>query len=180
MVLFPISFCFSIKAQDQKCALTVEQAPELRGFKLGMEFGKVKELFPGKRYWSEGEFGLRQLRFFDYELPEERRDGLDDLSLHFVDDRLTYILVRYDNSVQFKDAADFRDKVAEAMKLKGQWHGDSRIRDGFTLECQGFKIFVDRNLGMMPEVAMSINGATDIVEKRKQEAEQKKRREFKP
>jgi membrane-bound lytic murein transglycosylase D len=163
------------------CQLTLAQSPELRGFRLGMTLAQVREkLGDGdytERAFPQSEFGERSMGVSGYQLKGENSKGVSRAEFGFLDDRLTRIQIIYDGSVKWNSPAEFISRVVEALGLPTSNETDmARYR----LDCGGFFVDIDYGSGYMPNVTISDPEVSKVVETRRAEKEEKKRREFKP
>lgn len=164
--------CFATAGRAQStCTLTVDKAPSLRGFRLGMPLSEIKSLAPDIIVNDQGFGGsvavLNQLNKRD----ALRFKGVDTIFLHFVDERLTSFSVSYDASINWKSTSQFVAKVSEVLKLPAAWEGD----DVKTMNCNGFKITAQPN-----NISLEETNADNVVQRRKAEEAERKRQSFKP
>jgi membrane-bound lytic murein transglycosylase D len=171
----------ALKAKEAGCQLTLAQAPELRGFRLGMTLAQVKEKITSESYFDRlytvSEFGERSVRVSGYQLKAENSKGVSDAEFEFLDDKLTLLKVTYDGSVRWNSPQEFVSRVVEALGLPPS--DDSR-RSAYRLECSGFIVEIDYSSGYMPTIRIYDPEAPRVVAKRRADKEEKKRREFKP
>lgn len=168
----------------QECSLKPEQAPALRGFRLGMTTEEVKEKVAGLGGLDKtDELGTTETTVYPSQLKsKDDAQGLQNVQLRFLDQRLTDIELRYDASTRWDGVEQFAAKVSESLQLPKMGKG----RFGFlnrrtrTLECGGFRMRAmlvedDRGVLTFAEVGMK-----EIVEKRKADLKEKQRQTFKP
>lgn len=135
-----------------KCALPLERAPELRGFRLGTPQTGILARFPGTSLGKPDQFGISQLRFTIIERASSKgmpsRDkaiqpdmtsggenafivdsakfsalkGARRIQLRFTDGRLSFIQVSYDDSIRWDSVDEFVKTVAQALSLSGTWN----------------------------------------------------------
>ena len=139
------------EAKSTKCALGIEQAPELRGFRLGTPQASVLARFPGASLAKPDKFGLAQLRLTIIDSGATRLlagkgvqpditvasaqesgfivdsakfpelKGVRRARLRFFEGRLANVEVAYDDSIKWDGADDFVQTVARTLNLPGQW-----------------------------------------------------------
>ena len=149
------------------CGPVSIKRPELRGLRLGMSIEEVKAIKPSLRtVGGANEVGEHRASIYSAER------GVSRIGLEFLDGRLTYIEVAYDNTVKWKDEQQFLSRVAENFGLPTPWHG--------LIECQGLNLDADYNYGISPEIHLYDPSARHTVRRRRADIEEKKRREFKP
>lgn len=139
------------RTPNTKCTLTLAQAPEIRGFRLGTRLEQVLARFPGLVIEPPGEFDSRiELVFRDNTSPTlnprditpiyDRKayinrskftgfEGVDSIYLKFFDGRISFIQVVYDGTTQWKTTAEFVTRISEALGLPNTWQNKS---DGFS------------------------------------------------
>jgi hypothetical protein len=164
------------QAQAQVCTLTVEQAPELRGFRLGMTAEQLKARVPGIQV-SQREFGvsnavLSSVNFRNLDAVAYK--GVNEISFAFLDDRLVRLTVFY-QSVPWKNADQLAAKVSESLKLPNalRW-GQNQDK---VLTCAGFdiKAAVYEN-----SITLDTPGYDEIVRRRREQRDEKLRQDFRP
>jgi hypothetical protein len=168
----------SASAQEAKrkfavrCALTVADAPELRGLKLGMTFDKVWRMYPSAS-WPPAVLGVRSARL----LPDEAQTvGVSWIDTTFIDDRLVSITVQYD-VLTFKSAGEFAERVTDGLDLPG---AQRDAGDVYKLACAGFALAIDYDNGSMPSVRLFERSADEEIIKRRARARERAQDAFKP
>lgn len=162
------------------CPLKLEQAPEVRGFKLGQTIGQIRDRFPRARSYeglmAEG-VGVRTIRlgYSDFMQSAEFKD-VWRVSLTFLDDNLASFTLNYDLGTHWGSAEEFKTAVAERLGLQqtGWWGHDRRL----TLGCEGFDVTADVSAGAM--VGFALRGFEGEVDRRRNSSEQQRRDAFKP
>jgi hypothetical protein len=121
--------------------------------------------------------------------------GVRRVRLQFMDGRLSFIQVAYDDSIKWDTADEFVEMVAKTLNLSGVWNlpenaqGSGRERE---LRCQGFALTgnvggdaTDTRIGA--ELSIEDLAASKIVAKRQEDLKEKakrdedaKRKNFKP
>jgi hypothetical protein len=175
-------------AQTAVCPLKFEEAPEVRGFKLGQSFDEVRKILPLKADISEkDELGLRTATVLGISsLPRlyldapadwpKRMEGVDTIWLRLLDDKLVYVAIRYDDSTKWPNPLEFTAAIAASLSLpKKGWYGVAPTR----LDCAGF--FVETYASMTtPMLIIKLRDLEGELVTRKYEAQRKKREKFKP
>lgn len=213
---------------NAKCSLTLAQAPELRGFRLGLNQDRVVARFPGLSFEKPDEFGLTKVRLIivsrdAYPGGSAGRDrgvqmdiatgtsdsraflidiskypdlkGVNGIRLRFIDGRISYFQIGYDEAVAWTDVDEFVQTISKPLGLSGSWQrgvdsdGSTREKE---LPCDGFRLTA--SLGgnsddyhTAAQLAVEDMGARKLVEKRqsdqiekKKRQEEERRRTFKP
>ncbi|HYX29909.1 MAG TPA: hypothetical protein VE863_15315 [Pyrinomonadaceae bacterium] len=228
IVLVVSAFAFGQKkpAEDlPKCALRLDQSPELRGFRMGMTETTVLAKLPGVTIEKPNKFGLARLRISLIDTsglikasakdravqpditasPEEGSafvidvgrfpafKGVRRMQMRFIDGRLSYLEVTYDDAIKWESLDQFIDTVSTTLKLPKDWQrgedaGDQEKElrcDGFVLTASTSGDAADVHAG--PELILQDTAAwnamskrqNDVVEKAKQD-DAEKRKAFKP
>jgi hypothetical protein len=217
------------KTENQKpvCALGLNQAPELRGFRMGMTPAAALARLPGVTLEKPDKFGLARLRITIIDStslikPSAKEKaaqadmtagpndgsafvldgarfpalkGVRKMQMRFIDGRLSYLQVAYDNNIKWDSIDQFVETISTTLKLPREWQAPAESDGGAQvkeLRCEGFVItastigdYSDVNAG--PELILQDLAAwdalskrqTDITEKAKRE-EDEKRKAFKP
>jgi hypothetical protein len=121
--------------------------------------------------------------------------GVRRIQFRFIDGRLSYLRVGYDDSIKWNTVDEFVETVAKALNLPAEWSlppdadGSNRGRE---LRCQGFVITAEvgadsTDTRIAAVLSLEDLEAAKIAEKRQndlkekaQEAEDAKRKNFKP
>jgi hypothetical protein len=172
-VLFTLFVAAAASAQQptRQCTVGVENAPELRGLRLGMTLEQVKSRLPSLQV-KPSRFGLTTASL-DYTYPVAAKtaglEGVQSISLEFVDEHLVKIGIMYSNSINWQTPRQFSERVAAALKLPDAWE------NGFNMRCEGFNVSVIPNYISMSEVQ-----PYEIIRQRRAEYEEKERQGFQP
>jgi hypothetical protein len=197
LVIFSCLVFFDTVAYGQTggCSIKLDQAPSLRGIKLGMSLNQVLDLIPGsredrmvtnlleaaRRGHPDASYQKISFSFSAYtyqSLP--MFNNLQHITVRTLDDRVTDISVSY-ASPSWDRVDDFVAKVAESLNLPGvkEWEGlDKRSKN---LKCQDFEVHVfadDTN----PDSSITLSDLTAErkIAERKKAVIEKARKEFKP
>lgn len=180
------------------CNLTIEQVPEVRGFRLGMSLDDGRARFrelkaqPPAEVNYKSEFGYLEASIHAADIltiyPQYKEDfkGIQSVTMKFLDGRMTYLAVMYDDSTQWNDVDDLLPSLTASLGLPAPdaWRAGIKLGDrelqlpGKQLDCQGFKVVV-LALGRAT-ISFHDTAAPEILSRRIKEREGQKRREFKP
>jgi hypothetical protein len=163
-----------------RCILGLNEAPELRGLRLGMDVAGVRKalanvttLTPDVR--PKDEFGASSVIFRGVKGPNLK--GVSKLALKFLDDRLVSISVTYDGSVKWDNAAQFLSRINTALGFPDAWRFvGARDTGDYKMECRGLNLGVEFNTGLSPTLTFNDSEAPRIIVKRREEKEQMRRR----
>ncbi|MBA3439813.1 MAG: hypothetical protein H0T92_08090 [Pyrinomonadaceae bacterium] len=170
--------------QERKCTLKLGQAPELRGFRLGMTAQQAQSQVMGVGGLDKpDDLGMTAMTIYPFQLKsKDNGRGIQYISLNFLDHHLTAIELRYDDSTKWDSIDQFAAKISESLQLPEM----SKGRFGFlnrrtrTLACDAFRLqvmLVEENRGAL---VLSEEGIQEIIEKRKADLKEKQRNVFKP
>ena len=179
------------------CTLSLEQAPEVRGFGLGMSLDEVRRRFPGLEArpplevnWSP-EFGYLEARIHAADIlriyPQHKSEfkGVQSVTLKFLDGRVTYLEVEYDDSAKWDDVDTLLESLTASLNLPAPeaWQADEpRVKGSERwakrLTCDGFKIVVWAF--SRAKIFFHDTAASEMLSKRMRAKDERQRREFKP
>ena len=175
----------SAMTETNKCALTVEQSPIVRGIKLGQTVAEVRSLFPeadGNRTSSLA-LGFESMRADDLGVTEqalfgdsERLKGTHNVMLRYLDGRVASIKIRYDNSVYWQSSAHFAAAIANQLHLPVEGWRENHLF--MRLTCSGF--YVDVAAVGSNQLTISREDLDAEISRRRAKREEQKRADFKP
>ncbi len=167
----------SDKARENKCTLTIDQSPIVRGLRLGQPLAMLVELFPNYGVSlrpDPNEIGLSETHVIPGLLGDEQSlKGIEWIELRYLDGKLASIAIDYDDTVSWQSNLHFTAAIAEQLHLPVQgW----LYKDPSLLTCDGLFVVTSRADRLRIE-------RTDLaveLRRRQQELDQKRRRDFKP
>jgi len=185
--------------EQTHCDLRMARSPEVRGLRLGMTPREVTSRFSPSKV-AEAEWCGRQMLELDWGddllgQPAPRpRDlaGVRRIMLGFLDGRLAYFRVTYDEKDAPLTPGQFRSTLSSSLALPGRWRrADAAGEWGplYSVSCDGFAVIAGYEAGAYVE--LHDTGAIDLLLHRREEAKlgrlreaeeekQRKRRVFKP
>ncbi len=186
-------------AQEPKCNLTLAQAPELRGFKLGMSPEDVIAKMPGLniRPANRRKYRVVAINFTPNDLSMRNGvinldrtsyvsatrfpiyEGLTSAGIHFLDEKAFLIELFYDDSTKWNDVDEFADKVASSLHLPKAWIGDDDKSERF-IKCNGFLIETELKSSTSPVLRIGDPSMLLEIQGRKEDRNEKQRNTFKP
>lgn len=175
------------------CTLNREQAPSVGGFRLGMTIAEVNQLVPTWTVSKADDLGVARGEVKSDGVAQLNRmtsffEGVDDISLEFVDGRLSFIRVAYPVTNRWSSKDQFLSVMAPMFQLQGRWKPfydwqNKEVRDAEDLrdlgiECGGFRLSVGigiEGLGgdQRPHYELDDLVAAGVVKKREQQRSQK-------
>jgi hypothetical protein len=182
-------------APSVKCTLTLVQAPEIRGLRLGMNLEQAMSIFPSLRrppevielpdgrrltrnFLEPDELGIIRVRInsLDPKFSSEmsKLEGISSINFDFMDGHISYLFVFYDTEAKWNTVDDFALRVSEDLHIPKAWKKPTDYKRDLErdLECEGFVITVSSD--RYPVISMKDLGAEQIVKNRKAEMERAK------
>ena len=167
--LFSVSLA---SGQQSNCSLRLDRmpdAPELRGFHLGMTNDQVKARVPQIRFGRADEFGVSKTSispFFDPRFDKLSFADVRTVSLDFLDGKLVTLWIGYESTFKWKTLDEFVAGIGKSLNLTAKWVAK---RGGRQLSCEGFSIFVSL-IGGGPSIRITDETAQEIIATRREAA----------
>lgn len=187
-------FLFAGSARAQKCELSLEQAPVLRGFKLGMRLAQARGLLAGVPLPKPDDLGIQRVRVSANVLRKSDPSSSSDVrqgKLLFLDGKLMSVEVVYGDADQWEGVDDFIFRVSQSLGLPPMWpkrvpvgpYDDlgERWRSEKGLRCDGFSLWasLERDEGVS-KLHLFDSALEDKIEERRRALIEKKKEAFKP
>jgi hypothetical protein len=198
-----------------QCTLGLDRAPELRGFRLGITQAAVLARFPGTSVDKPDKFGVTQLRLSVIDtsgmskgLPVRDKavqpdmvlgdnsfvvdsarmqalKGVRRIGFRFLDGRLSFLQMAYDDSIKWNTVDEFVETVARALTLSPDWNLPPDSDGGNTereLRCEGFVITAavggdSSDTHIAAQLAIEDLQAAKLLEKRQNDLKDKAQRD---
>ena len=167
--LFSISIA---SAQQSNCSLRLDRlpdAPELRGFHLGMTYDQVKSRVAQIQFGRSDQFGVSKTSispFFDPRFDKASFADVRTISLDFLDGKLVTLWIGYENTFKWKTVDEFVAGLSKSLNLPAEWAAN---RGGRQLTCEGFSVFVSM-IGGGPSIRITDETAQEIIATRREAA----------
>jgi hypothetical protein len=182
--LLVLSCALTASAQGTvQCALKLAHAPELRGVRLGMTLSQLQARYPKMEVGAADNLGQLRVNLMGDVLARidpAAFNGVDHLSLYFIDNRLIGFSILYPN-LPWKDLNQFVARMNEALKLTGSWKGND---DAQTLDCEGFQVRAGRYSyttgSMVASIGFKELGAEEVIKERSEKQREQKLQAFRP
>jgi hypothetical protein len=155
----------------QQCTARSEQlsdAPELRGFRLGMTFDQVKARVPQVQFGRPDEIGLTKTSInplYDPRFDKAVFADVRTISFDFLDGKLTTLWIGYESSFKWQSVDEFVKGISKSLNVTGSW---SPKRGGRQLLCDGFTIYVALIAGS-PSIRLSDDATDETIAVRREE-----------
>ncbi len=135
------------ETNKNRCVLTIDQSPEIRGFKLGMNQADIESRFEGLKIPTPTEYGTSRIQITPQPAQFHQKDsgvrqgglGSDNssvyvsigrfsdladikiINLYFREQRLSSYRIFYDSEVTWKSVDDVAKHFASTLNLPGEW-----------------------------------------------------------
>jgi len=158
----------------QTCAL--KEAPRLHGFQLGMTLTEVKKSLEDSSMFDAkistiNAVGSRAVNINGAELSPENGEGVENIYLTFVDERVAHIKVTYNSARRWDGSSDFFASLSQSLGLPVPAGGTRALQgsggnEKYIVECGEFNATLAYAFGVSPNVAVTNVGARKMVDKR--------------
>ena len=154
----------------QQCSARSDElsdAPELRGFRLGMTLDQVKARVPQVQFGRSDEIGLTKTSINPLYDPRFDKAAFADVrtSRSISDGKLTTLWIGYESSFKWQSVDEFVREISKSLNVPGSW---SPKRGGQQLRCDGFTVYVALIAGS-PSVRLSEDAADERIATRREE-----------
>ena len=159
-------------AQQSNCSLRLDRlpdAPELRGFHMGMTYDQVKSRVPQIQFGRVDEFGVSKTSispFFDPRFDKASFADVRTISLDFLDGKLVTLWIGYESTFKWQNLDEFVAGIQKSLNLPAEW---AAKRGGRQLSCEGFSVFVSM-IGGGPSIRITDETAQEIIATRREAA----------
>ncbi len=159
----------SISAQQCSVrSVQLSDAPELRGFRLGMTFDQVKARVPQVQFGQPDEIGLTKTSInplYDPRFDKAAFADIRTISFDFLDGKLTTLWIGYESSFKWQAVDEFVKGISKSLNVPGAW---SPKRGGQQLGCDGFTVYVALIAGS-PSIRLADDAADETIAVRREE-----------
>jgi hypothetical protein len=173
-----------------QCRLTPEQAPEIRGVRLGMSMEKLMAAFPEDANRTTIETAVKNSKRSDnYGFSggtlypgnggaNEKFAGVIAIGVEILDERVSFFQVSY-RGPEWEDVDQFIAKLSDAFHLPKAELWKPAAAETKSLACNGFEIRAYTGESSNAVLVRS-SAAAEVVNDRREAAREKERRAFKP
>jgi hypothetical protein len=166
-------------AQENRCALNLNQSPELGGLRLGMTAEQVRARFKIVEREPADDYGVASLRLEP--ALSQVKEALRDISIELIKERIVSIRLVYTASTSAADYREFTTGLSQSLRLPPAWKAvtvGSMVTE-MKMECAGFKISARLIGAKIPVVYLSALEAEQTLSRRQAEKERRLRDFFK-
>ena len=167
-----LSLCGLTMAQENGCTAKLAglpQAPELRGFRLGMTTDQVKTRVPQVVFPHVDDLGVSKTSinpYFDPSFDKTTFADVRTISLDFLDGRLVSLWIGFESTFKWQTLDAFVNGISKSLNLPTAWPVK---RGGRELICDGFSMFASLIAGS-PSIRISDDAAQETIATRREEA----------
>lgn len=172
LLLVVLSTVTLASAQQSNCSARIDQlpdAPELRGFHLGMTYDQVKTRVPPIQLGLADQFGVAKTSINPSFGPQFDKASFADVrtvSLDFLDGKLVTLWIGYESTFKWQRLDEFVAGMSKSLNLPGAW---SPKRGGQELTCDGFSALASVIAGS-PGIRITDEVAQETIANRREEA----------
>jgi hypothetical protein len=172
LLLVALSAVTTPSAQQSSCSAKIDQladAPELRGFHLGMTYDQVKARVPLIQFGRADQFGVAKTSINPSFGPQFDKASFADvrtISLDFMDGKLVTLWIGYESAFKWQKLDEFVAGMSKVLNLPAAWSPKS---GGQQLVCDGFSLFASLIAGS-PGIRISDDAAQETIANRREEA----------
>jgi hypothetical protein len=171
---FVLALCAvtTASAQQSNCSAKTDQlpdAPELRGFHLGMTYDQVKARVPPIQFGHADEFGVAKTSINPAFGPQFDKASFADVrtvSLDFLDGKLVTLWIGYESTFKWQKLDEFVNGMSKSLNLTAAWPPK---RGGQQLTCDGFSILASVIAGS-PSIRFTDEAAQETIANRREAA----------
>ena len=159
-------------AQRSSCSIKIDQlpdAPELRGFRLGMTYDQVKARVPQIQFGRADEFGVAKTSINPAFGPQFDKASFADartISLDFLDGKLVTLWIGYESTFKWQKLDEFVAGMSSSLNLPAAWPSK---RGGQELRCDGFSVLASLIAGS-PSIRLTDETAQETIANRREAA----------
>jgi len=167
-------------AQENRCALTLNQSPELGGLRLGMTIEQFRARFKIVEREPADDYGVATLQL-EPTVGQVKEAAVRDISIELIKERIVSIRLVYTASTSAADYRGFTTGLSQSLRLPPAWKAvtvGSMVTE-MQMECAGFKISARLIGAKIPVVYLSALEAEQTLSRRQAEKERRLRDFFK-
>src|SRR5712691_11266323 len=172
LLLLALGTATTASAQQSSCSAKIDQlpdAPELRGFHLGMTYEQVKARVPPIQFGRPDQFGVTKTSINPGFGPQFDKASFADvrtISLDFLDGKLVTLWIGYEGTFKWQKLDEFVAGMSRSLNLPAAW---PPTRGGQQLTCDGFSVFASVIAGS-PSIRISDDAAQEAIANRREAA----------
>ena len=171
-ILLALFTATTAPAQQSNCSVKIDQlpdAPELRGFHLGMTYDQVKTRVPPIQLGLADQSGVAKTSINPSFGPQFDKASFADVrtvSLDFLDGKLVSLWIGYESTFKWQKLDEFVAGMSKSLNLPAAW---SPKRGAQQMTCDGFSVFASVIAGS-PGIRITDEVAQETIANRREEA----------
>ena len=172
LLVLALSTVTNAQAQPSSCSAKIDQlpdAPELRGFHLGMTYDQVKARVPPIQFGRADGFGVAKTSINPAFGPQFDKASFADvrtISLDFLDGKLVTLWIGYESTFKWQKLDEFVSGMSKGLSLPAAWPSK---RSGQELRCDGFSVLASLIAGS-PGIRFTDEAAQETIANRREAA----------
>src|SRR5216684_3166609 len=172
LLLLALGTVTTASAQQSSCSAKIDQlpdAPELRGFRLGMTYDQVKTRVPPIQFGVADPFGVAKTSInpsFDPRFDKASFADVRTISLDFLDGKLVTLWIGYESTFKWQKLDEFVAGMSEVLNLPAAWLPKRGTQQ---MTCDGFSVFASVIAGS-PGIRITDEVAQETIVNRREEA----------
>ena len=172
VLLLVITTVTIASAQQSNCSAKIDQlpdAPELRGFHLGMTYDQVKARVPPIQFGRPDQFGVAKTSINPSFGPQFDKASFADvrtISLDFLDGKLVTLWIGYESTFKWQKLDEFVNGMSKSLNLPAAWPPKRGAQE---LRCDGFSVLASLIAGS-PGIRLTDEAAQETIANRREEA----------
>jgi len=157
---------------QSNCSVKIDQlpdAPELRGFHLGMTYDQVKTRVPPIQFGRADQFGVAKTSInpaFDPQFDKASFADVRTISLDFLDGKLVTLWIGYEGTFKWQKLDEFVAGMSRSLNLPAAWLPKREARQ---MTCDGFSVFASVIAGS-PGIRITDEVAQETIATRREDA----------
>lgn len=174
LILVSFCACTLATAQPSTCSLKIDQlkdAPELFGWRLGMDFEQVKARSSLIQFGQADKFGVVKTSINPHYEPRFDKNAFPNvrtISFDFLDGKLVTLWIGYEHTFKWSKLDEFVANLSKSLGVPAEWPEKRNARQ---LSCDGFSLFASiiargPSIRVMDEVAQNV-----VADRREKAAE---------
>lgn len=179
----PTTFNAPNDKYDGRCSLRLADAPQLRGCKLGMSVQEIENKFPRLKIPPTDDLGYAIVYINADPIPSDPNfntgvdfQGAENVTLEFLDNRVTNIGVSYKKYSGFKSVDEFASTISKSLNLPP--FKEAAI--GHSVECYDFRaeiLFFENDQQGHLYIKDAVANETYLARKRAKEENERRTKE---
>ena len=168
---------------ENRCNIGLDNAPTIRGLRLGQNLDQVKAILPtlpkaGSKATRDPGIGALESRV-DVNTPTylPAFEGIEQVNVLFLDDRLVQINFHYDRKLRWQSEKEFTSRISDSLKMPNVWEDGI---GGSILNCNGFFLRAEIGYNSPSQILIKLTNLSAEIDHRIKARDERQRGSFKP